>query len=94
MDDHLLQQDRPTEREFEVLRLVMEGCSNIDVAEQLFVSAQTVKSHVANCLSKLGARDRTHAVVMALRTGQISLAHPLGRLGMHPAAFASLESGG
>lgn len=65
--------DPLTAREREVLRLVMEGFSNGDIARVLVVSAETVKTHIGNCLSKLGARDRTQAVVLALRSGQLDL---------------------
>src|SRR5438132_1613169 len=54
-----------TEREGEVLRLMAKGLSNSEIAEQLFVSLQTVKTHVSNVLGKLNARDRTQAVVLA-----------------------------
>lgn len=65
--------DPLTAREREVLRWVMEGFSNDDIARVLVVSAETVKTHIGNCLSKLGARDRTQAVVLALRSGQLDL---------------------
>lgn len=65
--------DPLTVREREVLRWVMEGFSNGDIARVLVVSAETVKTHIGNCLSKLGARDRTQAVVLALRSGQLQL---------------------
>lgn len=61
-------------REREVLLHVMEGFSNREIAGQLFVSAETVKTHLANIMSKLGARDRTHAVVLAIRTNQLQVA--------------------
>lgn len=67
------QVDQLSERECEVLRWVMEGFSNAEIARQLFVSSETVKSHITHCLSKLGARDRTQAVVLALRNGQLQL---------------------
>ncbi len=60
-------------RERDVLHCVMEGFSNREIARQLFVSPETVKTHVTNILSKLGARDRTHAVVLAVRTNQLQL---------------------
>jgi DNA-binding NarL/FixJ family response regulator len=60
-------------RERDVLHCVMEGFSNREIARQLFVSPETVKTHITNILSKLGARDRTHAVVLAVRTNQLQL---------------------
>ncbi len=55
-----------TPREAEVLELMVEGLSNSEMAARLFVSLPTVKSHVASILRKLGVRDRTQAVVVAL----------------------------
>ncbi|MGI5268053.1 response regulator [Nonomuraea sp. CA-218870] len=56
-----------TERELEVLRLVAEGYSNREIARALFLAEGTVKNHVSAVLLKLGARDRTNAVLRALR---------------------------
>lgn len=61
-----------TEREAEVLRLMATGMSNVEIAKQLFVSVQTVKTHVGNLLAKLGARDRTQAVIVAYETGFVT----------------------
>ncbi|SDT72843.1 response regulator transcription factor [Jiangella sp. DSM 45060] len=58
-----------TERELEVLRLVAEGYSNREIAGSLFLAEGTVKNHVSTILLKLGARDRTNAVLRALHEG-------------------------
>lgn len=62
-----------TARECQVLSWVMEGLSNGEIARVLIVSSETVKTHIAHALNKLGARDRTHAVILALRSGQLEL---------------------
>jgi DNA-binding NarL/FixJ family response regulator len=61
-----------TERELEILECIVAGCSNAQIAEKLFVTVGTVKTHVRNILNKLGASDRTQAAVRALRSGLIS----------------------
>lgn len=56
-----------TERELEVLTLMIEGLNNVQIAGRLTVSPSTIKSHVSNILSKLGVASRTEAVALALR---------------------------
>jgi len=60
-----------TGREEEVLRLMATGLSNPEIAESLTVSLETVKTHVGNVLTKLGAQNRTHAVVIAYESGLV-----------------------
>ena len=62
-----------TPREIEVLRLVTHGHANKDIAAILYIAEDTVKGHIKNILAKLGARDRTHAVTIALKRGVIKL---------------------
>ena len=61
-----------TEREHEVLALIVEGLNNTQIAGRLTISPSTVKSHVSNILSKFGVANRTEAVTLALRNGLVS----------------------
>jgi DNA-binding CsgD family transcriptional regulator len=61
-----------TDREREIMTLVAAGLHSADIAERLFLSPETVKSHVHNALAKLGAHTRAHGVAIALVTGQIT----------------------
>jgi len=62
-----------TPREIDVLRHVASGNRNRDIAEQLFISEETVKVHIKHIMEKLGASDRTQAVAIAVRRGIIQL---------------------
>jgi two-component system NarL family response regulator len=62
-----------TERELEVLRLVAQGMSNLEISAALNITESTVKSNVNRILSKLGVKDRTQATIIALRRGIASL---------------------
>ena len=65
--------DALTPREIDVLRLVAGGNANKEIAAQLSLTEETVKSHVRNLLGKLGANDRTHAVAIGFKRGIIDL---------------------
>ena len=62
-----------TKREEEVLQLIADGCSTPEVAAQLYISQKTVKNHLASIYQKLDARDRTQAVLLAVRMGIVHL---------------------
>ena len=62
-----------TKREEEVLQLIADGCSTPEVAERLYISQKTVKNHLASIYQKLDARDRTQAVLQAVRMGIVTL---------------------
>ncbi len=62
-----------TKREEEVLQLIADGCSTPEVAEKLYISQKTVKNHLASIYQKLDARDRTQAVLQAVRMGIVTL---------------------
>ncbi|MEM1310092.1 MAG: response regulator transcription factor [Cyanobacteria bacterium P01_H01_bin.153] len=72
-DDYaqVLEMSPLTERELEVLELIVAGYSNAKIAEELYITVGTVKTHVCNILNKLSASDRTQAAVRALRTGLV-----------------------
>jgi two-component system, NarL family, response regulator DegU len=60
-------------REVEVLQMFADGCSTVEVGKQLYISAKTVKNHLGSIYEKLDARDRTQAVLTAVRMGIIRL---------------------
>ncbi|HKY26251.1 MAG TPA: LuxR C-terminal-related transcriptional regulator [Gaiella sp.] len=65
-------EQEPTAREIEVLQLVADGLVNREIGVQLFLSEETVKSHVRHLLAKLQARSRAHAVAVGFRRGLIA----------------------
>lgn len=62
-----------SQREYEVLRLIADGLENQAIANVLFVSVETVRTHVKSILRKLASRDRTHAVAVAFRSGVLTV---------------------
>jgi len=60
-----------TRREFEVLKLVIAGKSNTEIARELIISTHTAKAHVCNIMQKLGVKDRVQAAVKAVREGLV-----------------------
>jgi DNA-binding NarL/FixJ family response regulator len=70
--EQVLASDPVTEREHQVLELMVSGCTNVVIADRLCITVGTVKTHVRNILAKLCADDRTEAAVRALRSGIIS----------------------
>jgi DNA-binding NarL/FixJ family response regulator len=70
--DHAAE-DALSSREIDVLRLIASGNANKEIACQLSIAEETVKSHITNILAKLGANDRTHAVTLALKRGIIEI---------------------
>jgi DNA-binding CsgD family transcriptional regulator len=65
-------EQEPTMREIEVLQLVAQGLINREIGERLFISEETVKSHVRHLLAKLQARSRSHGVAVGFRRGLIA----------------------
>ena len=64
-------EQEPTVREIEVLQLISDGLVNREIGQKLFLSEETVKSHVRHLLAKLQARSRAHAVAVGFRRGLI-----------------------
>ena len=62
-----------TKREIEILQLVADGRGTNEIAEDLFISAKTVKNHLASIYEKLDARDRTQAVLTGIKSGIIEI---------------------
>jgi DNA-binding NarL/FixJ family response regulator len=65
-------EQEPTPREIEVLQLICDGLVNREIGNRLFLSEETVKSHVRHLLAKLQARSRAHAVAVGFRRGLIT----------------------
>jgi NarL family two-component system response regulator LiaR len=68
--------DDLTGRELEVIRLVAQGRSNREIAEALWISEKTVKTHVSHVLTKLGLKDRTQLAIHALKSGLVEEGEP------------------
>jgi len=65
-------EQEPTMREIEVLQLIAEGLVNREIGQRLFLSEETVKSHVRHLLAKLQARSRAHAIAIGFRRGLVA----------------------
>ena len=65
-------EQEPTAREIEVLQLISEGLVNREIGRMLFLSEETVKSHVRHLLAKLQSRSRAHAVAVGFRRGLLT----------------------
>jgi DNA-binding NarL/FixJ family response regulator len=72
LPQRLVLEQEPTAREIEVLQLISDGLVNREIGKQLFLSEETVKSHVRHILAKLQARSRAHAVAVGYRRGLIA----------------------
>lgn len=65
--------DHPlTERELSVLKMIVDGNSNFEISQELYITVGTVKTHVRNIFNKLNVDDRTQATVLALRSGLVN----------------------
>ena len=71
-DEHLLQRSGLSKREHEVLLLMAQGCSNQEIADRLFLSLNTVKTHTSNLFVKLDVKRRTQAVQRAKEIGLVA----------------------
>jgi DNA-binding CsgD family transcriptional regulator len=60
-------------REKEVLSLLSQGLTGVEIAERLYLSPETVRTHVRNAMTKLNASTRAHAIALAIKDGEISL---------------------
>jgi DNA-binding NarL/FixJ family response regulator len=72
LPQRLVVEQAPTAREIEVLQLISDGLVNREIGTHLFLSEETVKSHVRHILAKLQARSRAHAVAVGFRRGLIA----------------------
>ena len=72
LPQRMVVEQEPTAREIEVLQLISEGLVNRDIGKMLFLSEETVKSHVRHLLAKLQARSRAHAVAVGFRRGLLT----------------------
>ncbi|MBD1863069.1 MULTISPECIES: response regulator transcription factor [Trichocoleus] len=68
----ILGADPLTKRELEILELIVGGHKNEEISQKLYITLDTVKTHVRNILNKMGASDRTHAAVLGLRSGLVN----------------------
>lgn len=69
LDKDNISMEKLTKREEEVLRYIISGKNNVEIAKILFISPHTAKAHVSAILNKFGVKTRVEAVVIAIRTG-------------------------
>ena len=79
-----------SEREYDVLRLLAQGLSNVDIAQQLYLTEGTVRNYTSDIFKKLGVSDRTQAAIAAIRYGLVDIDEKKELMISLPGGFAAL----